>query len=93
MVNTTPAGAADALVAQTPTAVGTLFEVLYEPWPTPLAAAWTARGGPVVDGLELLVQQAVLQVGLMTGADVEGAGTAGLTAVMRSAGERELRTT
>ena len=93
VVNTTPAGAADALVAQTPTTVGTLFEVLYEPWPTPLAAAWTARGGPVVDGLELLVQQAVLQVGLMTGADVEGAGTSGLTAVMRSAGERELRTT
>jgi shikimate dehydrogenase len=91
VVNTTPAGAADLLVAQAPPAVGTLFEVLYEPWPTPLAAAWAARGGPVVDGLELLVQQAVLQVGLMTGADVEGAGLAGLAAVMRSAGERELR--
>ena len=78
VVNTTPAGAADALVAQAPTAVGTLFEVLYDPWPTPLAAAWRARGGQVVDGLDLLVHQAVLQVGLMTGADVEGAGTAGL---------------
>jgi shikimate dehydrogenase len=91
VVNTTPAGAADALVTRAPTAVGTLFEVLYEPWPTPLAAAWSARGGQVVDGLELLVQQAVLQVGLMTGADVEGAGPAGLTAAMRSAGEGELR--
>ena len=91
LVNTTPAGAADGLVARAPATVGTLFEVLYEPWPTPLAAAWAARGGRVVDGLELLVQQAVLQVGLMTGADVEGAGPAGLVAVMRAAGERELR--
>ena len=91
VVNTTPAGAADGLVARAPAVVGTLFEVLYEPWPTPLAAAWAARGGRVVDGLELLVQQAVLQVGLMTGADVEGAGLTTLTAVLRSAGEGALR--
>jgi shikimate dehydrogenase len=91
VVNTTTAGAADQLVPQTPTEVGTLFEVLYEPWPTPLAAAWTARGGQVVDGLDLLVQQAVLQVGLMTGVDVDGAGAAGLTGPMRLAGERALR--
>ena len=91
VVSTTPAGASDLLVARAPATVGTLLEVLYEPWPTPLAAAWAARGGRVVDGLELLVQQAVLQVGLMTGADVEGAGPAGLRALLRSAGERELR--
>jgi shikimate dehydrogenase len=91
VVNTTPAGAADPLVPQVPASVATLFEVLYEPWPTPLAAAWTARGGHVVDGLDLLVNQAVLQVGLMTGADVGGAGLPGLTGLMRAAGEQELR--
>ena len=60
---------------------GTLFEVLYDPWPTPLAAAWQARRAPVVDGLDLLVHQAVLQVALMTGrrggSGRPGAGAAG----------------
>jgi shikimate dehydrogenase len=88
VVNTSPAGAADAWVGVVPASVGTLFEVLYDPWPTPLAAAWAARRGTVVDGLDLLVHQAALQVGLMTGADVDVAGFAGL---LRSAGESALR--
>ena len=100
VVNTTTAGAADPLVTAVPRAVGTLFEVLYDPWPTPLAAAWAARRGTVVDGLELLVRQAVLQVGLMTGIDLEAAGGEGtpnrpglpdLVRLLRSAGERALR--
>jgi shikimate dehydrogenase len=32
-----------------------------------LAAAWTAGGGQVVGGLELLIEQALEQVWLMTG--------------------------
>jgi shikimate dehydrogenase len=44
-----------------------LFDVLYEPWPTPLAAAARAAGARVVGGLELLVQQAAAQVQLWTG--------------------------
>jgi shikimate dehydrogenase len=89
VVNTTPAGAADGWVAAVPRTVGTLFEVLYDPWPTPLAAAWTARAGQVVDGLDLLVHQAVLQVGLMTGAEVD---VPGFAALLRKAGEQALRT-
>lgn len=88
VVNTTPAGAADALAAALPPTVGTLFEVLYDPWPTPLAAAWSDRGGQVVDGLDLLVHQAVLQVGLMTGARVD---IPGFAALLREAGEQALR--
>lgn len=88
VVNTTPAGAADHLAAQLPRAVGTLFEVIYDPWPTPLAAAWSDRGGQVVDGLDLLVRQAVLQVGLMTGARVD---VPGFSALLREAGEEVLR--
>ena len=87
VVNTTPAGAADRLVP--PEAPGVLFEVLYDPWPTPLVQAWRRRGGAVVDGLALLVHQAVLQVGLMTGAEVD---TDALVDVLRAAGERALRT-
>jgi shikimate dehydrogenase len=66
VVNTTPAGAADHLAAAVPATPGTLFDVLYHPWPTPLAAAWTAHGGPVTSGLDLLVHQAALQVVLHT---------------------------
>jgi shikimate dehydrogenase len=67
VVATTPSGAADALAAHVPDRPGTLFDVVYDPWPTPLAAAWTERGGTVVSGLDLLVHQAALQVELMTG--------------------------
>ncbi|WP_432000267.1 shikimate dehydrogenase [Streptomyces sioyaensis] len=83
-VATTPAGTTDALAAAVPARPGTLFDVLYEPWPTPLAAAWAGRGGAVVGGLDLLVHQAVLQVEQMTGR------TPAPLAAMRSAGEAAL---
>jgi shikimate dehydrogenase len=88
VVSTTPAGATDGLVSRVPLSVGTLFEVLYDPWPTPLAAAWLARRAVVVDGLDLLVHQAVLQVLLMTGSE---AAPDELAAVLRRAGEDALR--
>ncbi|MFI1800643.1 shikimate dehydrogenase [Streptomyces sp. NPDC020379] len=84
VVATTPAGATDALAAAVPERPGTLFDVLYEPWPTPLAAAWTDRGGAVLSGLDLLVHQAVLQVEQMTGC------RPGPLAAMRAAGEAAL---
>ncbi|MFD9412190.1 shikimate dehydrogenase [Streptomyces sp. NPDC059989] len=84
VIATTPAGTTDALAASVPDAVGTLFDVLYDPWPTALAAAWDRRGGKVVGGLDLLVHQAVLQVEQMTGR------TPGPLAAMRAAGERAL---
>jgi shikimate dehydrogenase len=88
VVNTTPAGAADELADTVPAAPGTLFEVLYHPWPTPLARAWDHAGGTVLGGLDLLVHQAVLQVELMTGA--EPAHHSGLVAAMRAAGQAAL---
>lgn len=87
VLNTTTAGAADGLAASVPARPGVLVEVLYDPWPTPLAAAWAAAGGVVVDGLELLVAQAVLQVGLMTGAAVD---PARLSPILRAAGQAAL---
>lgn len=84
VIATTPAGATDELAGSVPAAPGTLFDVLYDPWPTPLAAAWTHRGGKLLGGLDLLVHQAVLQVELMTGCP-----TAPLAA-MRAAGEAAL---
>ncbi|WP_318206779.1 shikimate dehydrogenase [Streptomyces sp. SJL17-1] len=84
VVATTPAGTTNALAAAVPDTVGTLFDVLYDPWPTALAAAWSDRGGKVVGGLDLLVHQAVLQVEQMTGVPKAP------LAAMRAAGERAL---
>jgi shikimate dehydrogenase len=67
VIATTPAGTTDALAAAVPERPATLFDVLYDPWPTALAARWSMYGGAVVSGLDLLVHQAVLQVEQMTG--------------------------
>ncbi|MEU5702653.1 shikimate dehydrogenase [Streptomyces aurantiacus] len=84
VIATTPAGATDALAAAVPERPATLFDVLYDPWPTDLAARWSAYGGAVVSGLDLLVHQAVLQVEQMTGLAPVPVG------VMRAAGEKSL---
>lgn len=74
VVSTLPAGAADALAAPMAVALerrgrtrAVMLDVVYAPWPTPLAAAWTAAGGCAVPGRLMLLYQAVPQVTLMTG--------------------------
>jgi shikimate dehydrogenase len=70
LVSTVPEAAAgrqvDALVAS----AAAVFDVVYDPWPTRLAQAGRAAGLPVATGIDLLAHQAVLQLSLMTGADV-----------------------
>ena len=83
-ISTTPAVATDGLAGSVPSAPGILFDVLYHPWPTALAAAWSARGGTVLGGLDLLVHQAVLQCELFTGVRPAP------LAAMRAAGEAAL---
>jgi shikimate dehydrogenase len=65
VVNTTPRRAADDLAAGW--AGAPLVEVVYDPWPTPLAAAAQAGGHPVASGLFVLVHQAIRQIELVTG--------------------------
>ncbi|MFF9124885.1 shikimate dehydrogenase [Streptomyces sp. NPDC014889] len=84
VIATTPAGTTDALADAVPGRPTTLFDVLYDPWPTPLAARWSMAGGAVVSGLDLLVHQAVLQVEQMTGRSRVP------LAAMRAAGGRAL---
>ncbi|MPZ25545.1 MAG: shikimate dehydrogenase [Micromonosporaceae bacterium] len=68
VVSTVPVGAADPLAAQVRWRAGTvLLDALYQPWPTPLAAAAGAAGCRVVSGLDLLLAQAVGQFELFTG--------------------------
>lgn len=58
----------DALMANLERAgVPAVFDVIYDPWPTPLAKWAEATGRTLVSGLDLLVHQAALQVELMSG--------------------------
>ncbi|WP_131736769.1 shikimate dehydrogenase [Actinomadura roseirufa] len=84
VVSTLPGRAADVFAGPVAASGAALFDVVYAPWPTALAAAVEAAGGTVVGGFEMLLHQAVRQVALMTGReDVP-------VAAMRAAGEAEL---
>lgn len=73
VVSTVPGGVANAAVAGMLGDLDermegtTLLDVVYADWPTPLAAAASARGATVVSGLEMLVHQAARQFELFTG--------------------------
>lgn len=72
---TAVAGAADAtlVISALPGPVGRgvalpagverapLFDVAYDPWPSPLAERWRAAGGVAHPGLDMLVEQALVQ--------------------------------
>jgi shikimate dehydrogenase len=68
VLSTVPAGAADGV--SLPASCELLFDVVYAPWPTPLAERAGLAGAAVVSGLDLLVHQACGQVRLMTGRDI-----------------------
>jgi shikimate dehydrogenase len=84
VLSTVPSGGADTAVGQVGAGTRAVFDVVYDPWPTPLAAAAAAAGCHVIGGLEMLVHQAARQVELMTGlpapvATMRAAGQAALT--------------
>ncbi len=62
-----------------------LLDVAYSPWPTKLAAEWLEGGGTVVDGLGMLLHQALLQVRIFVNGDPTAVlpGEDGVLAVMR----------
>jgi shikimate dehydrogenase len=67
LVSTVPASAQVPELLAAVAGIPVVFEVVYEPWPTPLADAATRAGHAVSNGLDLLVAQAVNQVVAMTG--------------------------
>ncbi len=86
LISTVPKGAADHLGHPDSFrwAGAVVFDVVYDPWPTPLAAAARAVGCPVVSGLDLLLAQAVGQFEQFTG--VPAPVTAMRTALAAAAG-------
>ena len=83
VVSTVPATAQDPELVTRCAGAPVVFEVLYDPWPTPLATAATGAGQVLVAGLDLLVHQAALQFELFTGVP-------GPLGAMRAAGRAAL---
>ncbi len=83
VVSTIPVAAQVPDLLRRVAGVPVVFEALYDPWPTPLAAAALASGRVLVGGLDLLVHQAALQHELFTGAPAP-------LDVMRAAGRAAL---
>lgn len=67
VISTVPAGAVDRVPGRPWINQPVVLDVVYQPWPTPLAASALAAGCQVVSGLAVLLHQAVAQVELMTG--------------------------
>lgn len=88
LVSTIPAAAQSESLVERCRAAKVVFEVIYDPWPTPLAASVVtgADAGQrvLVSGLDLLVHQAAQQFEIFTGQPAP-------LAVMRAAGEAALR--
>ncbi len=66
LVNTVPPEAVAPHVGEL-AAVPCVLDVIYHPWPTPLAEAVAARDGRVATGLDMLLHQAFGQVEQFTG--------------------------
>lgn len=72
VINTTPSGAADLIGENLFRTDGSLlFDVIYKPWPTRLAARWMDLGGQVISGLELLLYQGIHQLEIVTERNIE----------------------
>lgn len=84
LVSTLPGDSAALWADEAAAAAGAVFDVSYDPWPTPLAAAALRQGVTVIDGLDLLAGQAIGQVQLFTGSSVD-------FALLQAAGRDELR--
>ena len=67
VLSTLPPGAADPLAGWAWRPGQAVLDVVYAPWPTPLAAAAGRAGAKVVSGALMLLHQAAAQVSLMTG--------------------------
>jgi shikimate dehydrogenase len=88
VVNTTPGDSAAKFANSVMAPQGILFELIYNPWPTQLLASWKKSGGSTIDGLELLIHQAISQIEIFASQTVN---RAELAAMMRIEGLKALQ--
>ena len=69
-VSTVVSRAADTIAPSVVDTVPVIVDVIYDPWPTVLATTAEGAGCTVINGRDLLVGQALLQIELMTGHSV-----------------------
>jgi shikimate dehydrogenase len=70
VVSAATAGAVDPVADEVAASAPVVFDIVYAPWPTPLAQAAIRTGRTVIGGIDLLVGQALRQIELMTGRSV-----------------------
>jgi shikimate dehydrogenase len=75
-ISTLPSGALDKPAARlirswTWKPKGALLDVSYNPWPSKLAEAWSAKGKRTISGLEMLIWQAVAQIRIFSTGSAE----------------------
>ena len=87
LINTTPGESASIFVKYIESLNGTFFEALYNPWPTQLVSRFREVGGFGIDGLELLIHQAISQMEIFASCKIERERVA---QILRLAGEKEL---
>ena len=87
VVNTTPGETAALFVDQVTGTSATFFEVLYNPWPTLLLSKWRESGGYGIDGLDLLIHQAISQIEIFSSSSIDRLTVAKM---LRLVGERAL---
>jgi len=83
VVSTIPASAQTPELVAGLARIPVVFEVIYHPWPTPLARAASQSNRVVIGGLDLLAHQAALQFELFTGREID-------VEVLREAGNTAL---
>ena len=87
VVNTTPGDTASIFVDQVQSVESTFFEVLYNPFPTQLLNAWRKAGGLGIDGLDLLIHQAISQIEIFSAQTIE---RDAMAKMLRMVGEKAL---
>jgi shikimate dehydrogenase len=87
VISTLPGPAARELALPEALTAIPLFDVAYDPWPSPLAERWRAAGGEAHAGIGMLVEQALLQVRVFANGDpgIPLAGEERVLAAMRAA--------
>lgn len=73
-ISTVPTGALDSVMPALKgwrfKPKGVLLDVAYDPWPSPLANIWLSKGARAINGVEMLLWQAIAQIRIFDHADM-----------------------